>query len=492
MADEEFVIDEFQLINSIATGTHTHVWDVTEQGGSEHFAMKLLLPEAFENPVQLANIKSEAKVSGSFEHPNVIKFHKFVKNKKHAYMILEYFRAPNLRQQLSGDLFGVQSRVKKLVETTCQALGHLHEKGWVHKDVKPENILFNKSSEMRLVDFGLSARAASGLSKIFSTKKAAIQGTMSYIAPETVRKQPITAQTDIYSLGVVFFEVLTGKTPFQGTTPKDLLIKHVREPAPSPSMANPNITPEADRFILKMLAKKPADRHASVQEVNSEFRNLKVFKEDVEEIRKRRDEAEKSDGMESLKKELDSRADAERQRLIRENPEMAKELVVERRKKSNPPVVVTSTSQSEPQPPQQPQVPQQPMPGTYAPQQPGIPVAGQQPPMGYPQQVPMMPQPQYPQVPPQPYYPPAGQQYVPQVFIDPQTGQPIPQGQMMPQMPPQQIPPPPAVSPPGHQQPPSPPPAAKQPGEPHKQVVDSNDVNDDDDLPLMEELPDVL
>jgi len=332
---DEIIIDEFSLINHIAAGSSTQVWEVVDKaGGDRHFAMKLMLPEAFADSEQKAVLKHEAKLCQKFEHANLVRFHKLVVNKKRAYMVMEYFRAPNVKTQLQMDLVSVQVRLGRLLEQLCQVMGYLHDLGYVHRDIKPDNMLFNKGSELRLIDFSLTTRAAGAVTKMLGGKEKAIQGTRTYISPETILKAPPSPQADIYSLGVTVYEILAGEPPFVGSSPDDLLKKHLSTTPTAPSFFNDNITPEMDRFVLKLLAKRTKDRHKNMNEVLAEFRNLKPFKEDVlERDRRKKNEAEERNKT-TLDKSgrLDSRADHLKQRLIKENPELAKEYAVQRKK----------------------------------------------------------------------------------------------------------------------------------------------------------------
>ncbi|MCH7687481.1 MAG: serine/threonine protein kinase, partial [Planctomycetes bacterium] len=270
-------IDEYQIVNTIYQGNNTRVLEVSDGGAT--YAMKILLPEPFKNSAQKQILKREAKIAKSLEHPNLVQFQKLVFTKQHGYMLMDFFRSVNLKLQISNDLVGLHSRIRKLIDGMCLALGFMHDKGWVHKDVKPDNILFNKSSELKLVDYSLATRAANALSKIlYSKMNKEIKGTRTYIAPETLRREPETPQTDMYSLGVTLFEVLTGDLPFKGTTPAELLRKHAIEAPPEPSSFNANVTPEMDHFILRLLAKNPKKRHKNMDEVHAEFRSLQPFK----------------------------------------------------------------------------------------------------------------------------------------------------------------------------------------------------------------------
>ncbi len=233
IVQDESKIDEYELINCIAMGKFTAVWEVMLEGTSQRFAMKLMLPEALADPAQLRVLKYEAKVAKALDHPSLMKMIKGVYKKKETYLILELFKATNLKVFILNDMSGVQLRLRKLVEGLCLGLGHMHERGWVHRDVKPDNILLSKSSEMKLIDYSLSARAAGGLSKLAFGKK--IQGTRTYIAPETIKKKAPTPQTDMYSMGITLFEILTGTPPFTAPSPNDLLKMHLVTQPPPPS-----------------------------------------------------------------------------------------------------------------------------------------------------------------------------------------------------------------------------------------------------------------
>ena len=312
-------IDGYQLVNCVATGKFSQVWEVIEQGSSQRFAMKLLLPEFTRDGSQVQSLKWEAKVGKQFDHPNLVAYHKVVAKREFAYILMDLFRSVNLKAFVATDLLGVHLRLRKLMESLCLVLQHIHDKGWVHKDVKPDNILLNKASEVKLIDFSLSGRGAGGLAKLFGMKSKQIQGTRTYIAPETIKKEGATPQTDIYSFGVTLYEVLTGLPPFTGASPNDLLRKHLAARPPAASDLNPNVTPEMDRLVQRMLAKKPKERPSTAQEIYGEFRNLKPFKEEIEGLIEKR-KKEQEAGEQGLDVRLDSRADAGRESERKNDP----------------------------------------------------------------------------------------------------------------------------------------------------------------------------
>jgi serine/threonine-protein kinase len=329
--DTELIDGIYQLKSTIATGSQTQVWEVVEQGTGRHLAMKLVIEGKSDTKEAKAALKAEAAIVKQFEHPNIIRFEGFSTSRDATYMLMEFFRAANVKAQLKSELASLQSRARPLMEGLCLALTHLHEKGWIHRDLKPENVLLNRAGEVKLIDFSLAMRYSQGITKILGLgSKKTIQGTRTYIAPETILRRAVSPQTDIYSLGVVFFEFLTGKTPFQGFTPEDILQKHLRMPPPLPSAVNENLTPEVDQLLLAMLNKKPKDRPGSVNDIYMEIRRIKLFKRDVMEVLAAKEEQENAHKL-SLLAKVDSRTDHQRSEMLRANPHLAEQFEAERK-----------------------------------------------------------------------------------------------------------------------------------------------------------------
>ncbi|MFN8710352.1 MAG: serine/threonine protein kinase [Planctomyces sp.] len=312
MAENQNTVGGYELRNCVASGRTTQIWEVSEQGSAVQMAMKLMLDESRKKPELKAILKHEFRIGSQLDHPSIVRFHKIEINRDHAFFIMDYFRAPNLKSQIGSSLAETQSRFKKIVEAITQGFAHLHDKGWLHCDIKPDNILVNKTGEVRIIDFSLSRRKVGGLGKLFAGRLKVIQGTRTYIPPEVILKRVPTVQSDIYSLGVTLYEILTGAPPFAGTSPNDLLKKHLGETPAPPSLINPNVSPELDLIILKMLAKKPKDRPADMRELHASFRSLKCFLEDPMELHDKIARESKEREAVSVDKRLDSRADADR------------------------------------------------------------------------------------------------------------------------------------------------------------------------------------
>jgi eukaryotic-like serine/threonine-protein kinase len=469
---EPLTIDDYQLVNCIATGNVSQVWEVQQLSSSQSFAMKLLLEEALTDAEQRNTLKHEAKVGKSLEHPHIIRIFDSKVSKKQAYIVMELFKSANLKAMLRSSLLDVHTRMSKLAETVTSAYAFMHDKGWIHKDIKPENILMTRGSEVRVIDFSLASKPDSAIGRMVTRKSSiAIQGTRTYIAPELIKRERLTPKADIYSLGVTFYECLTGRPPFTGTNPNALLMSHIQEKPPAPSEFHKNISPQADALVARMLAKKPADRHDSMQEVFTEVRGINFFKLEPIEYDRQKQAAAAAEKEVTIDQRLDSRSDHEHtQKHGRASfrPET---------KKPQPQAPASKPSQPAAQAPSHPpQRPQQPPQGFPPPQQ--MP-PGMFPPQGMPgyPQMPMYPGMMPPHMMP-PGMPPYGQPMPGQPMPgQPMPGQPMP-GQPMPPMsgqpprPPQGMPgtsqPPPTQQQPAQQPSPStqPPPAAPQPPPP--------------------------
>ncbi|MBC7964389.1 MAG: serine/threonine protein kinase [Fuerstia sp.] len=464
MSENQNLIGGYELKNCVATGKSTQIWEVTQAGSTVPLAMKLLLPDSLKDPVAKSVLKHEFKVGALFEHPSMIRYHKIEVNRDHGFFIMDYFRAPSLKTQITGNLAETQSRLKKIVEALCQAFVHMNEKGWLHRDIKPDNVLVNKTGEVRVIDFSLATRIMTGVMKLVGGKQKNIMGTRTYIAPEIILKKSPTPQSDIYSLGITIYELATGAPPFAGLNPSDLLAKHLSESPSPPSVMNPNITPELDALILKLISKKPKDRPVEMREVMSLFRNVRCFVEDPAELYARKMKDAKANESLSVDKRLDSRADADRVSRGLEapvKPKKSKRMTapigeMEAVKKAGAKPAASQPQQVPVMMPQMPYgMPGQPMPGMMYPgMMPGQPMPGMMHPgmmpgqmmpgmQPYPMQMPGQPMQMMPgQMPMQPPMPQQQQQPMP-----PQQ-QPVPQQPVRQPVPPQPVQPQQQVTPP--------------------------------------------
>jgi serine/threonine-protein kinase len=281
------VIGGYRLQNHMMTGQSSQVWEVVELSSGRHFAMKLLLPEKARDPMHRQSLLHEAAVGKKLAHPNIIKIVTVVPDKTNPYFVMEFFPAGSLKLKIMHKQHDfIRDRVESILKQVATALAYMNASGWVHRDVKADNILVNNATEVRLIDFALAQRVerASFFSRLFRRRKGKVQGTRSYMSPEQIRGEPLDGRADIYSFGATCYEIVTtlpdrpGRPPFRGTTNQELLHKHIFEKPQPPKIYNPDVTDEFADLVVRMLAKKRQDRPKDFHEVLMALRGMKVFK----------------------------------------------------------------------------------------------------------------------------------------------------------------------------------------------------------------------
>lgn len=264
------------MYHLIRAGGVYQIWAVRPMSETTLFAMKWLPPGEKYTRDALKQLQHEYAVGKTLDHPAVIKTYEFDTTNNGAYMLLEFFKTPNMKQQIVSDPFNIKCRAKEILINCAAGLAHMHKEGWVHRDVKPDNFLVADNDEVRLIDFNLARKIKTGLGKLFSGK-AQVQGTHSYMAPEQIRGQHVDARADIYSLGCVAFELFNGKPPFTANSFQELLSKHLKVKPPDLTVVDKNITPEFAAFVKRLMAKEPDDRPASMKDVQMELKTLRLF-----------------------------------------------------------------------------------------------------------------------------------------------------------------------------------------------------------------------
>jgi serine/threonine protein kinase len=280
VAVAEEVIGGYKLVKHMVTGQTSQVWEVVETSGSRHFAMKLLLPEKAAMPEFRRFLLHEATVGKALAHPNIIRILAIGRDSANPYYVMDYFPAGNLKLRIMHKEWDfIHQRAQDILKQAATGLAFMNAKGWVHRDVKPDNILVNAAGELRIIDFALARRVErSGfLSKLFRRKGKA-QGTRSYMSPEQIRGQPLDGRADIYSFGATAYELVTGRPPFRAASAQELLNKHIFEKPITPRHYNPDVTEQFGDLVLRMLAKKAQDRPKDFHEVLMAMRAMQVFK----------------------------------------------------------------------------------------------------------------------------------------------------------------------------------------------------------------------
>jgi serine/threonine protein kinase len=273
-------IDNYRLINLLMTGHTSQVWEAAEATSGRHFAIKVLLPENVHSPLHRQFLFHEAEVTKQIVHPNIVKIFEAVKHADHPYLVMEFFPSTNLKLRLTRKDPLVKEHIREIIEQTATALAFMHSKGWVHRDVKPDNILVNASAEVRLIDFALTQRLVKRKKGMLGRQKRVgkAMGTRSYMSPEQIRGEALDGRADLYSFGATMYELLAGRPPFRAASPEDLLNKQVAEAPASPELYNPEIHRDMAALILAMLAKDPDERPRDFADFLMRFRKLRTFK----------------------------------------------------------------------------------------------------------------------------------------------------------------------------------------------------------------------
>ena len=280
MAEVNEVIHGYRLRSLLQTGTRSQVFEVVENSSHRHMAMKILLPEKSTDKESRNELFHEAEIGTSLRHENVIHITRVNRDQVNPFFIMEFFPAGSLRNRLlAKDQKFLKEHARKIFRQLATGLAYMHVSNVVHCDVKPDNLLVNALGDLRLIDFAISKRVVTGLSKLFYRKIKA-QGTPSFMAPEQILGQMLDGRADIYSLGCTVYELTTGRPPFRGNTQQDLLQRHFTQKPDTPVSHNRELTDEFGMFVLKMLAKKKEDRFQTCHEVLIALKKIKIYKDE--------------------------------------------------------------------------------------------------------------------------------------------------------------------------------------------------------------------
>jgi serine/threonine protein kinase len=253
-------VGSYRIIEKLGQGGMATVFKAYHASLDRYVALKVLHPAFKEDPQFLERFTREARVVARLEHPNIVQVYDFAEHEGQPYLVMKYIEGQTLKARLQrGPL--TKSEAIKTIRAIGEALSYAHNQGVLHRDVKPSNILLSEEGRVFLTDFGLARMAEAGASTLTGDM---LMGTPQYISPEQARgEKNLTERTDIYSFGIVLYEIVVGRVPFSADTPFSIIHDHIYTPLPLPREVNPKIPLAIQEVLLKALAKQPEDRYAS-------------------------------------------------------------------------------------------------------------------------------------------------------------------------------------------------------------------------------------
>jgi eukaryotic-like serine/threonine-protein kinase len=269
---EAVVNNRYKVARALGGGGMAKVYLAHDEVLERNVALKVLREQFADDEEFVERFKREAQSAAALSHPNIVQvYDRGVDKDGASYIAMEYVPEGTLKERISerGPLDpGVAASFALQI---AEALGAAHKRGVVHRDIKPQNILLAATGDVKVADFGI-ARAASAAT---ISQTSVVLGTASYMSPEQAMGEPATPKSDLYSLGVVLYEMLTGELPYTAESPVAVSMKHINEPLRSPKELNPEIPEELNAMVVKLLAKDPEDRYADAAELAKDLRRVR-------------------------------------------------------------------------------------------------------------------------------------------------------------------------------------------------------------------------
>jgi serine/threonine-protein kinase len=257
-------LGQYRIVSPLGEGGMAAVYKAYQAVMDRYVALKILPRHFAADPQFVGRFEQEAKVIAKLQHVHILPVHDFGTEDGYTYIVMPYVETGTIAELLHGKPLPLK-QIRKIITQVADALGHAHARGLVHRDVKPSNILIDEDGNSLLTDFGIAKMVEA---TIQFTQTGAILGTPAYMSPEQIKGETLDGRSDIYSLGVVMYEMATGRPPYRAETPPAIFVKHLHDPLPPPRSFNPELPQNLERVILKTLAKDQNDRYASVSEMS--------------------------------------------------------------------------------------------------------------------------------------------------------------------------------------------------------------------------------
>ncbi len=256
-------LDHYKIENLVARSGMASIYRGVDARTGRPVAIKIPHPEIESDPIFFERFHRESDIGARLNHPGVMKVY-VDDDRKRVYMVMEWVEGRLLRNVISEQRKFPPQRAVKITQRILDALGYIHSQGVVHRDLKPENVMTDADDNIKLIDFGIAANA--GARRITFAKLSNTMGTPDYISPEQVKGKRGDARSDLYALGVMLYEMLTGKVPFQGPNPFATMNDRLLNNPIPPREVDPSISPQLQEIIYRALEREPANRYQKASE----------------------------------------------------------------------------------------------------------------------------------------------------------------------------------------------------------------------------------
>src|SRR5215831_11517479 len=259
--------NRYELQREVAQGGMAEVYLAHDQLLDRPVALKALFPEYAREPSFVERFRREAQAAANLNHPNIVAIYDWGQEAGTYFIVMEYVEGRSLRDLIRSEAPVDPNQAAEITGEIASALAFAHRSGVVHRDVKPGNVLLTRSGTVKVTDFGIArAGASDGL-----TQTGSVMGTATYFSPEQAQGLPVDGRSDVYALGVVMYEMVTGVAPFTADSPVSVAYKHVREEAVPPSERNPDIPRDLEVIIATALAKDPEHRYPTADDMRADI-----------------------------------------------------------------------------------------------------------------------------------------------------------------------------------------------------------------------------